>query len=135
MTLKQLNNYISKKRETEMWERELYFLQKNCAMVKDVVRGSSKDYPYTSHPITIAGIPNESSGKEQLFKRRIKVLKRETQEIENFIDGLQDSQLRQIIYYRYIKDYSWVKTAQKIGGNNTEDSVRKRVKRYFEKTL
>ena len=55
------------------------------------------------------------------------------EEIEEFIDGLQDSQLRQIIHYHYIKGYSWVKTAGLV--NNKESAVKMRVKRYFDKNM
>lgn len=118
-----------------MWERELDELRRKTGnVVKDTVRGSSSDYPYTEHPVTITGMPKRGRSyetKEQRYDRRVMELNAELLQIEAYIDSLQDSQLRQIIHYRYVKGYSWAKVARMIGGKNTEDAVKKRVYRHF----
>ena len=54
-------------------------------------------------------------------------------EIDKFLNTISDSLIRRIIYYRYIEHLSWGMVAAKIGGNNSEDSVRKALDRYLEK--
>lgn len=68
--------------------------------------------------------------KKQELKEQID---RKVFEIDKFMNTVTDSLIRRIIYYRYIEHFSWNMVAAKIGGNNTEDSVRKALDRYLEK--
>ena len=54
-------------------------------------------------------------------------------EVEQFIKSVQDSHLRRIITYRVVEGLSWNEVAYKIGGGNTEDSVRKAFERFMSK--
>lgn len=133
MTLEKLEQYADMRRESQMWERELDELRKKNAVVKDTVRGSMSSFPYTAHPVTIQGVPKPSkrfAAREKRLEERRERLAEQLAEIDDFIDSLEDSQLRQIVQYHYIKGYSWTKTARLV--NNKESAVRMRVKRYFE---
>lgn len=132
MTLEKLEQYANMRREAQMWERELDELRKKNSVVKDTVRGSMSSFPYTSHPVTIQGVPKPSkrfAAREKRLEERKERLAEQLAEIDDFIDGLEDSQLRQIIQYRYVKGYSWAKTARLV--NNKESAVKMRVKRHF----
>lgn len=48
-----------------------------------------------------------------------------------FVNNIDDPLLRQIILYRYVDGLQWRQIAARIGGNNTEDSVRNCVNRYL----
>lgn len=135
VTLEQLEQYEALVKEKRLWEAELNTLhRKYGGTVKDTVRGSSAEYPYTSHPVTITGVQTKPNKrilqKEARLKRRRAEVAEQLEQIEQFIDGLEDSQLRQIIHYRFVKGYSWVKTANLM--NNKESAVRMQVKRYFQ---
>ena len=54
-------------------------------------------------------------------------------QVEEFIASVDDSRIRRIITLRFIDNLSWNKVADRIGGNNTEDSVRKAFTRFMEK--
>lgn len=54
-------------------------------------------------------------------------------DVEEFIASVDDSRMRRVIALRFIDNLSWNKVADKIGGNNTEDSVKKAFYRYMEK--
>lgn len=56
-----------------------------------------------------------------------------TNEVEEFIASLDDSRMRRIINLRFIEKLSWVAVAHRIGGGNTEDSVRMAFNRFMEK--
>ena len=58
---------------------------------------------------------------------------REQIEIEKYIQTVEDYQIRLIISYRFIDLLSWQQVACRIGGNNTEDSVKKAFYRYIKK--
>lgn len=55
-----------------------------------------------------------------------------TNEVEEFIANIKDSRIRRIINLRFLENQSWNKVADQIGGNNTEDSVRKAFDRFMK---
>lgn len=55
-----------------------------------------------------------------------------TNEVEEFIHSLEDSHLRRIINLRFVESLSWNKVADRMGGGNTEDSVKKAFYRFME---
>lgn len=65
-------------------------------------------------------------------KLRAKIDKK-VYEIDKFMNSISDSLIRRIIYYRYIEHLSWDMVAARIGGNSSEDSVRKALDRFLEK--
>ncbi len=136
MTLKQLEQYAILKREEKLWKKELEDLRaRNQITVADTVRGSSSEFPYTEHPITITGTQQPPNSlilrREQRLRQRQQRTCQEREGIEKFIDSLEDSQLRQIVHYRFIKGYSWPKIA--ILMNNNESTLKMRLNRYFKK--
>lgn len=136
MTLDKLEQYISICNEVKLWRNALDSKwRKAGGVVRDTVRGSSAEYPYTSHPIAVTGVPaniRKLDAEEERYRRRVERCEALKQEIEDYIDSLEDSQLRQIMHCRFICGHSWVKTAQMIGGNNSVSSVRMRVSRHLQ---
>ena len=55
-------------------------------------------------------------------------------QIMRFVASVDDSLIRQVITYRHIDMMKWRDIAQKIGGGNSEDGIRKAYTRYIEKT-
>lgn len=128
MEFKALNEYRSLKAECRMWEKELEEMEKRT--VKDTVRGSSKDFPFTAHPVTVEGVPETVSRRRKRLEKRKSNLAKELDEIEKWIDEIQDSQIRQIVNYVFLRGYSWKKTA--ILMHNTESAIKMRWKRFAE---
>ena len=56
----------------------------------------------------------------------------EKKEIEEYISGIDDSLIRQIFTLRFVEGLSWRQVAFTVGGNNTEDSVKKICYRYLK---
>ena len=54
-------------------------------------------------------------------------------QVEEFISSVDDSMMRRIINLRFIEKMPWGKIANKIGGGNTEDSIKKAFYRFMEK--
>lgn len=71
--------------------------------------------------------------QEKRLVEKIRRCKKLKIEINEFIDGIEDSLMRQIMYYRYEKCMSWRKVAFMVGGSNTEDGVRMLAHRYLKK--
>lgn len=70
--------------------------------------------------------------KRTLDKQETKLLQM-VSDIEEFLNGVEDSFIRRIINLRVIEQLSWNKVADKMGGYNTEDSVRMAFERFLKK--
>ena len=53
--------------------------------------------------------------------------------IMRYVASIDDSLIRQVITYRHVDMMKWRDIAQKIGGGNSEDGIRKAYTRYIEK--
>lgn len=71
-----------------------------------------------------------SERKEMLGILELELL-RQTNEIQRFINSIKDSHVRRIITLRVVDELSWNEVADRMGGMNTEDSVRKAFDRLF----
>lgn len=131
-TLKQIK-YINS--EIDIIQRHIDNIEPSMCI--DKVTGSDPVFPYTARSFQLEGADIDeynrrvSKLRSRLIKKRAELLglKEETQD---FIDGIQDSLVRQIITLRYIDCYSWSGIAKKIGCNNTADGVRKISERFLK---
>ena len=57
----------------------------------------------------------------------------ERNRLERYIADIPDSLTRQIFTYRFVKGLSWRQIAVRVGGGNTEDSVKKTCYRYLDR--
>ena len=138
MTLKQLEQYRDLAKEIKMLERKISDLESRPgSFVADSVIGSSPCIPFQPHAITIQGYGNQYQDKintlRTKYATRKKALVGQLEEIETFIDGLEDSRLRQIIEYRYIKGMPWNVVAKNVYGYPGGNTARMAVTRFFEK--
>lgn len=104
--------------------------------ITDKVTGSSSYFPYTQRSFTLEGIDIEEYDKRtrrlrrKLINRKEKLLELQ-EKVNNFIDSIDDSLVRQIITLRYIEGLNWYEVADRIGENSTSESVRKVAERYL----
>ncbi len=107
--------------------------------VLDSVKGTRKDG--TIGNIRIEGFPIVSRDEKLDRLRRYKTQLQDSEkravelvsEVEKYINSIEDCRMRRIIRYRFIDKLSWNTVADKMGGNNTEDSIRKAVTRFLDK--
>lgn len=103
----------------------------------DKVNGSCSSFPYTAMSLRIEGVDIEDYNRRtkrlrsRLVKKKNELLSLQV-EVQNFIDGIEDSLTRQVIINRYVNGYSWIKVAEVIGGDNTPDGVRMLAKRFID---
>ena len=123
---------------------QLYYLNKEIKQQKQ--RLKELEAAATDCTAQITGMPhgNEVGDKVGKYAAEIADLKNlielniqkcwyEMNRLNRYIDSVEDSQMRQILTLRYIKRYSWYKIANEIGGNNTEDSIKKSCYRFLAK--
>ena len=83
--------------------------------------------------------PEYSRKKTLLYARQTTLTNLEIElmetinQVEEFISSVDDSMMRRIINLRFIEKMPWGKIANKIGGGNTEDSIKKAFYRFMEK--
>lgn len=91
-------------------------------------------------PFMIEGFPYPEYSKKKLWlnKNRAILQRREEQisktlnEVEEFISSIDDSHIRRIVTFRIVEGLSWNEVADKIGGGNTNESVKKTYYRFMD---
>lgn len=100
------------------------------------VQESRHNPPYGKHDIIIEAQTSTArdliSRYKSMLQERYEKLLRLKIEAEEYIEQLPTSRLRMIFEYKYIKQYTWRKIAYIIGGNATEEGVRKEHDRFFK---
>ncbi len=92
-------------------------------------------------PFKIEGFPYPEYSKKKtlLYSRKATLANLEMElmetvnQIEEFISSVDDSRMRRIINLRFIEKLSWQQVASRIGGGNTDETVRKAFYRFMEK--
>lgn len=129
MTAKELSQYKSAKAEIKSIHKELQELP-DYIEGTDTVKGSSPEYPYTEHPVTIRGlIPNP---RKEKLQQRLRRLERLIFDVDEFMDGIEDVNTARAIRLHYINGQEWWKVAETINCSVTGDAFRKKVKRFLK---
>lgn len=130
MDKKLLSQYSDLQKEIPKLRRRIEKLEKQSSMASDVVQNG-----YKRHTV-IYGFDVIRSNKlnqlrETLIIREAKALIQQT-EIEEYINTIDKSDIRQIFEHRYIDNMDWYQIAQ-IMGYSGESVPRMRHDRYLEK--
>lgn len=126
------------KREIKDLEHRIQEIEEaeSCQVVKDSVRGSSSIFPYISRSIVIEGIEEKKESKKlKKYKRLLEEKKDElldvTINVEEYLKGIDNSRIRQIIRYKYIDSKNWVQIGHLM--KTSADAARMELKRFFKK--
>lgn len=132
MTLKELSQLYHLGREIERDQEQLEELRaKVSAPSAQGCDGMPKSPGYENQlERYIAAIVD----LEAIIRAKITQCVYERNRLERYIADIPDSLTRQIFTLRFVKGFSWVQVAMHVGGNNTENSVKKTCYRYLEKT-
>ena len=110
MNKEELSKLIQIKAEIEQIKEELHTIEPEFGI--DAVKGSSKNFPYTEHSIIIEGYDyktyeNKTKRIQNRLNRKIIELVEEKDKLTEYIYKQEDSDLRQILTYRYINGLTW----------------------------
>lgn len=119
----------------EKIEKQIYKIE-NEGNVIDKVRGGEGGL----RSFKIEGFPYPEYSKKRtlLFARKTTLSELEMElletlnDVEVFISNIKDSHIRRIVSLRVVEGLSWNKVAAKIGGGNTEGSVKMAFQRFME---
>ena len=109
-------------------------------VVFDSVQSSNKDYPYQMQHTKVEGLQNDSDKSYgYMIKRQIAKLNKlqkqltvATVEVVEYINNLEDGDVKSIITYRVLCGNSWKVVAKKMGAGYTDESVRQIYSRHFK---
>lgn len=112
-------------------------------VVKDKVRGGLGGI----QSFTVEGVPTEEYQKKrtELLSKKLMLNQRKSileilefeitekiSDVEEFISSIDDSRMRRIINLKFIENLTWLQVANRIGGGNTESSIKMSFHRFME---
>ena len=129
MTLHELSQLYYLKREIEMDKQRLAELRFAAASPSAPnITGMPKG---TSLESTLEQKCERVFRLEAIIAAKIARCEREREKLEKYISDIPDSLTRQIFTLRFIRGYTWRQVANRCGGYNTPDGVKKRCQRYL----
>lgn len=129
VTKKDLENYLSKKRELKNKIKRLSSLQ--VEWVGDTTRiGDAKHGPI----IKIQGYNSEViERRAKKLRQRIEELEVETEAIEDWISNIPEGEERNVLEMRYIDGKTQIEIAEELGAGYTREAVAKKLQRFWDK--
>ena len=98
----------------------------------DTVKGSSTEWPFTAHPMTVSG---RNAAEEREILQRLARNKALCARVEMAIRKAPNDKIRDILTLRYVEGKRWAEVAEiRAGGDEREpgeSAVRKRAERYI----
>lgn len=120
-------------------KREKRAEKQETTVIKDSVKASSKEYPYTQYNYVVEGVQYpKSKHSRYIYKKQIKNKKRKLEKLINkleyelnYIED-KDSEIRQIIRYRYEDNKSWIQIMF-LMDYDSENTARMKLERFLKK--
>ena len=129
MNLKELNQIYYIDREIEKDERELKELRASVISLTQEIsdmpkttNAKDKTDEYISRILDLEKTIELNLERKQIEKKRIMA----------FIESIDDSRIRLIFHYRFIKNLHWVEVAKLVSPYETADSARMVVKTFLK---
>jgi hypothetical protein len=127
---KELQQLRYLKNELRLLEREYHDAQSST--IVDCVTGSRQQIPFDKHVITIRGVDTVRLTRiRRRLDRKIQELLDEMDRLNDYIDSIEDSEMRQIMQLRYRNGLSWQEIAFQIGEHD-ESYPRKKHNRFLK---
>lgn len=130
MTKKELKQIYNLNREVEMWQRELDKSQCRSLVGSQVITGMPFGYGTSDK---VASMACDIADTELIIKGKLAEIQQQRKKIMEYINGIDDSLMRQIIFYRHVSCMTWAEIALSVGGNNSVSAVKMAYKRFFDK--
>ena len=127
MTKKELSQLYYLNKEVEMWQKELNKIQCKSLIKSQSLAGMPKGNSISDRTGELA---TDIAGTEAIIREKLVEIQLQRKKIIEYINSIDDSLIRQIIFYRHISCMTWGQVAAHIG-NNTSSTIRQIYSRYF----
>ena len=136
MTREELEEIFHIRKEIQDLEKRISRIEKQSTMVADAVQKGYKRRAII-YGVDVKRAYKLQSNYEKLKKFKIQLVDKE-KEIEDYIEIIPFSEIRQIFRYRYLDGMNWIQVAHQMNSKYSnreynDDSVRKKHDRYLEK--
>ncbi|MBR5129212.1 MAG: hypothetical protein IKU67_04065 [Firmicutes bacterium] len=135
MTNEVLKQFKYQEKEVKMWEKELKKIRDEkereermagCLLNKYRAAGQAgKEH--------IRLLPEVEKEIEEIIEDRLEKLQKAKKDAIAYINEIEDSYMRQVVFMRIVLGMKWKQIASEMGGSNTEDSVRRAYSRFLRK--
>ena len=106
------------KKEIKLLNEELHSMNK--PMISDKVTGSSSEFPYTKRGFMIEGIDvTKLDRMRRKLERKTEELMEEMDKLNDYIDTIEDSEMRQIMMLIYRNGLTWEEIGEMMGYHRT----------------
>lgn len=128
MTKEELKEIFYINKEIKMWQKELERLQ--C---KSLVKGQEiTDMPFSSETSDkVADMAVEIADINSIIRGKLAEIQIQRKKIIEYINGVDDSLLRQIMFLRNVSCMNWNQVAREL--SSTENCVKQIYSRHFRK--
>lgn len=123
----EFEQYRSMGKRIELKKRQL----KEMEQLTDTVIGSSAEWPYTAHPMTVCG---RNAAEETEILKQIQELEARRAEVRRIIEDVEDEDTKLMLElkYTYPVKLSWDDVAAEMGEDVSGDAMRKRADKFFD---
>lgn len=120
-------------------EARIRRLESKKRVVMDKVHGSNPDFPYEERSFSLVGTEETPKDAYELSmeKKLLEEQKAEAGRLKAEVDTWMKTipyRMQRIIRYHVFEGLTWSETAEKMGKNSTENSLKKEYQRFLEKS-
>ena len=134
-----LEQYIDACELVEEAKEELRRLKKQRKRIEqDIVKGSSRDFPYTAHNFHVQGIsysvlkdPRSVEVQEKILQQRIEAAAKIKLQVEAWLLTIPP-RMQRIIRYKIFEEMTWAQVAVRMGRKSTPDGIRKEFEAFMK---
>ena len=130
MTKEELSQIYYLNREIKMWQEELNRLECQSLLKGQQLSGMPGGGGSSDK---VGDLAVKKTDIQLIIEGKLKEIQLQRERIIEYINSIEDSLMRQIIFYRNVSCMSWKQVAAELGGSNTENGVKKMYQRFFEK--
>ena len=129
MTTHELKQLFYYKKEIEMHQQRIAELEAMATDTTSKITG----LPRGTRIVDKTALAGEIADLKKQVELKSELCVLEYSRTMRFVLGVEDSLMRQILSYRHISWLTWREIAQRLGGGNTEDSVRMMHSRFLKR--
>lgn len=134
-----LYQYIDACELVKETEREIQKLKNQKGKIeRDIVKGSSHDFPYTLQTYHLEGIgyqavnqSDELGGLEEVLQERLQKAEEIKMQVEKWMNTIPQ-RMQRIIKYKIFEEMTWREVAVMMGRKATPDRIRKEFESFMK---
>lgn len=130
MSKEELSQIYYLNREIKMWQKELERLECQSLLKGQQLSGMPSG---GGNIDKVGGLAVKKTDIQLIIEGKLKEIQLQRERIIGYINSIEDSMMRQIVFYRNVSCMSWRQVAMEIGGDNTEEGIKKIYQRFLKK--